>query len=170
MSEHPQRQKHRVGGDLIIPVAASLYAIYYVASVWTFPPEAQRSGMFLAGLLLFFSSLYFLRVIVATTRHGARMDFDSVLGSKEGRKERLAFFALILAYLPFVRWGGFTLTTFLFLLIGSWLAGLRPVRKAIVFAAAASLAGWLFFIVLLGTRFPRGPFEHLVSELVRLWN
>ena len=41
----PERdQKTPVGADLIIPVAAAAYAVYYVASVADFPFEAQISG------------------------------------------------------------------------------------------------------------------------------
>jgi len=170
MSKDERQPRGAVGADLIIPVAASLYALYYVASVWSFPAEAQRSGLFLAALLLGFSALFFLRCGLLFLRGDARLDFSAVLGPEEGRGQRLAFLLLILAYLPVVRHGGFTLTTFAFLLLGSLLAGLRPLRKALVFAAAASLFGWLFFIVLLGTRFPSGPFERLVSMVMRSWN
>jgi hypothetical protein len=170
MSDQDPRPRQPVGADLIIPVGASLYAVYYMWSVWDFPAEAQRSGTFLAGLLLFFCGLYFLRVTTSALRAGARLDFSVILGPDEGRSRRLAFFVLILAYLVVVRWGGFTLTTFLFLFSASLVAGLRPWAKALLFAGTSAIAGWLFFIVMLGTRFPRGPFERLVTEVVRLWS
>ena len=41
----PERdQKTPVGADLIIPVAAAAYAVYYVASVADFPFEALPDG------------------------------------------------------------------------------------------------------------------------------
>jgi hypothetical protein len=159
----------RAGADLIIPVLASLYAIYYVASVWDFPPEAQRSGLFLAGLLLSLSALFFIRTLVRAMQGRVEWEFSSVLGPREGRGRRGAFFLLIIGYLLIVQWGGFTVTTFLFLLFGSIFAGLSPFRKAAFFAATASLGGWLFFIVILGTRFPQGPFEKFVSWATKSW-
>jgi hypothetical protein len=170
MHDDGHRVRHTAGADLIIPVAASLYAVYYMYSVWDFPPEAQRSGIFMASLLLFLSALLFLRTGIRLARGTARWEFASVLGPAEGRASRLAFFALILGYLFFVSWGGFTLTTFLFLFLGSYAAGLRPLRKAAVFGVAGALGGWLFFIVILQTRFPRGPFEDLVSWGMQTWN
>ncbi|MGJ3264693.1 MAG: tripartite tricarboxylate transporter TctB family protein [Salinarimonas sp.] len=92
-----------------------------------------------------------------------------MLGPIEGRGGRIGFLALVVAYVFVVSRGGFTLTTFVFVLLASLLAGRRPVGRALAFAAVAALSGWLFFIVLLGTRFPRGPFEHLVSWLVASW-
>lgn len=165
MADKPKDARRTFGADLILPVLASLYAIYYVASVWDFPPEAQRSGMLLAGLMLFFSTLFFIRTAVRAVAGGWRFEIASVLGPEEGRLNRIGFVALILVYLLVVRHGGFTLTTFGFVLGASWLAGLRPVRRAAIFAAVAALAGWAFFIALLGTRFPEGPFERLVAAL-----
>ncbi len=169
MSGNTGRPAQKVGADLIIPVMASLYAIYYVASVWDFPPEAQRSGLFLASMLLVLSGLFFLRTIWRVTRGNAEWEFSSVLGPREGRARRGGFVLLIVGYLLIVQWGGFTLTTFLFLFFGSMLAGLSPMRKAAIFAAVAALAGWIFFIVLLRTRFPRGPFEDFIAWVAQSW-
>ncbi len=154
--------------ELIIPVAGSLYAIYYVASVWDFPPEAQLSGIVLAAILLTLSALYFLRVARVMLAGGFDWQLSWILGPVQGRGERLAFLGLIVFYLLFVSYGGFTLTTFIFVGAGSYLAGLRPARRAFTFAALSAIGGWLFFIVLLGTRFPQGPFEMLVSW-VQTW-
>lgn len=169
MSDDKSPDRKQVGSDLIIPVAGICYAIYYVYSVWEFPAEAQRSGFFLAGLLLTLCLLLFARIAVQMAQGRVDWEFTALLGPSEGRLRRLGFVALIAAYLLTVRTLGFTLTTFSFLFIGSMLAGLQSVRRAAVFAATAAIAGWLFFIVLLGTRFPLGPFEALVAQLVSLW-
>ena len=169
MSDKEKHPRHSVGADLIIPVAASFYAVYYVYSVWDFPPEAQRSGIFLASFLLILSACFFVRTGVRLALGRARWDAAVLLGPPEGRFNRLAFFALILAYLVFVSWGGFTVTTFVFLLAASYVSGLRPFRRAAAFAAISALGGWIFFIVILRTRFPRGPFEDLVAWVVQAW-
>lgn len=169
MSDGKTDSKRAIGSDLIIPVAASLYAIYYVGSVWDFPAEAQRSGLFLATMLLGLSAIFFVRTAMGVFRNGARLDFSAVLGPEEGRRGRFAFFGLVLAYLGVVQYGGFTLSTFAFLFAGSLVSGLRPISKAFIFAATAAITGWLFFIVLLGTRFPVGPFEKLISLVIQAW-
>lgn len=169
MNSEDDNVKRGLGADLVIPVAASLYAIYYVGSVWNFPPEAQRSGVALAALLLVLALAFFIRV-ARQAMSGAQFDFGPLLGPREGRLPRLSFVLLTVLYIPIVAYGGFTLTTFGFLLAGSLLAGLRPLSRALAFAALAALGGWLFFIVLLGTRFPVGPFEALVHVVVTSWN
>lgn len=160
------KRRPRYGADLILPVVASLYAIYYMASVWDFPLEAQMSGMFLAGLLLTLTTLFFLRTWLRARSGGWRFELGSVLGRREGRLERLAFVALTAVYPFVVGWGGFGLTTFAFVLCGALLAGLRPLKRAVGFAALAAVGGWLFFIVLLDARFPEGPFERLAEAIL----
>lgn len=165
MSAEPRKGPKRYGADLVLPVVASVYAVYYVASVWDFPPEAQRSGIAMAGLLLTFTTLFFIRTAFNAIREGWVLDFSPLLGAPEDRMRRFGFVALIFAYLAVARYGGFTLTTFGFLFAGGLMAGIGSVRKAFLFALIAALAGWAFFIALLGTRFPEGPFERLVSGI-----
>ena len=169
MSDDTTSDRKQVGSDLIIPVFGIAYAIYYVYSVWEFPAEAQRSGLFLAGLLVFLCALFFLRLGLLILRGKAEFEFTVLLGPPNGRMGRLGFVALIAGYLLTVQTLGFTLSTFSFLFLGSLLAGLESVRRAAIFAATAAILGWLFFIVLLGTRFPLGPFEALISQVISLW-
>ncbi len=91
MNDEDPKDARRYGADLVLPAAASLYAIYYVASVWSFPPEAQRSGLFLAGLLLTLTSLFFVRSDIGARRRGWRFDLSPLLRPHDGRSARLTF-------------------------------------------------------------------------------
>ncbi|MBP0484936.1 tripartite tricarboxylate transporter TctB family protein [Sagittula salina] len=166
MSDDNPSGRKQVGSDLVIPVVGMAYAVYYVYSVWEFPPEAQRSGFFLAGMLVVLGLIFFARIAVLALRGQVELEFHALLGPPEGRLRRLGFVGLIGAYLLTVQTLGFTLTTFAFLFLGSLVAGLESIRRAATFAAVAALSGWLFFIVLLGTRFPIGPFETLMNQVM----
>jgi hypothetical protein len=130
-----------------------------------FPFEAQISGMVLAGLLGLLVLVYFVRVGLRLGRGQVSLGLGNFFGARETRAARAAFVALIVGFIAAVPYLGFTLTTFLFLAASFLIAGARPVRRALMVAAAASLSGWLFFIVLLGTRFPEGPFERAMGAL-----
>ena len=155
-----------VGADLILPVCAALYAIYYVWSVWDFPAEAQLSGIMLAGLLLLLVAIYLIRVLRGFARGRYSMRFGNLFGPRESRRGRAVFFCLMLVALVLVPWLGFTLTTFSFLACSFIALGVRPIRRAVQIAAVGGLVGWFFFIFLLGTHFPQGPFELLVEALI----
>ena len=157
--------KTPVGADLILPVSAAAYAIYYVWSVRNFPTEAQISGFLLAGLLLLFVLLYFVRIGLGLASGRYSLGIGKFLGPRESVGPRVTFFALIVVSMIVIPWLGFTLTTFLFLLASFLVLGVRPIRRAFLVAGVAALGGWLFFIVLLSTRFPQGPFERAAEAL-----
>lgn len=163
MSEREPRKP--VGADLIIPVTAGAYALYYVLSVRDFPFEAQISGIVLAGLLSILVLIYFVRVARGLGVGRLSLGMGAFFGARESRAARGAFVALIVVFILVVPYLGFTLTTFAFLSASFLVAGARPVRRALLVAGAASLSGWLFFIVLLNTRFPEGPFERAMDTL-----
>src|SRR5690606_1362464 len=149
--------------DLIIPVSAVVYAIYYVVSVRDFPFQAQITGLLLGSLLGPLCTVFFIRFVWQARRSGIRIGWIDLIGEPSIGLKRLIFAGLILLSISAVPWGGFTLTTFVFLVASFHLLGVRPLTRVLVTAATAAIAGWLFFIVLLGARFPRGPFELLMS-------
>ena len=149
--------------DLIIPVSAAAYAIYYVASVRDFPFQAQITGLLLGSLVGLLCTIFFIRFTWQARRSGIRIGWADLIGDPAVRSKRVVFIALILLSIFAIPWGGFTLTTFVFLTLSFFLLGVRPLTRVLVTAATAAIAGWLFFIVLLGARFPRGPFELLMS-------
>ncbi|MCB1882947.1 MAG: tripartite tricarboxylate transporter TctB family protein [Geminicoccaceae bacterium] len=151
--------------DLILPVGAAAYAVYYVLSVRSFPFQAQVSGMAMAILVCLLVSIFLVRTLIGLRRGRYRLGLGDFLGPPESVPNRLLFVGFILAYVAAVPWLGFTLTTFVFLCLSFAVVGVRPWRRVVVVAGTAALVGWLFFIVLLGTRFPAGPFERLMGAL-----
>ena len=154
-----------VGAELILPVCAAVYALYYVWSVWDFPAEAQLSGIMLAGLLLSLVALYMVRLLRGFAVGKFSMGFGEFFGPQQSRFGRAMFFCLMLVTLLLVRWLGFTLTTFGFLFSSFLVLGVRPLSRALLIAGIGALTGWFFFIFLLGTHFPEGPFERLIEAV-----
>ena len=164
MSQQNTRKKP-VLADLILPVGAAAYAIYYVVSVRDFPFEAQLSGMVLAGLLCFLVLVFLVRTMIGLNRGRLYLGLGDFFGPPETAPRRLIFLLLIIGYVVAVPWLGFTLTVFAFLGLAFVVVGVRPWRRGLIVAGAAALVGWLFFVVLLDTHFPEGPFERAVGAL-----
>src|SRR3546814_5544457 len=129
MSQNDQ-SKVPGGADLIIPVAAGAYAIYYVYSVWDFPFEAQISGLALAGLVCALVLAYFARTALDVLRGRQSLGFGSVSDSRKLRSAGLVFL-LTVGYIVAVPPPGFTLTTFAFLAASFIILGARPIRRAV---------------------------------------
>src|SRR3546814_348810 len=90
MSQNDQ-SKVPGGADLIIPVAAGAYAIYYVYSVWDFPFEAQISGLALAGLVCALVLAYFARTALDVLRGRQSLGFGSLSDSRKLRSAGVVF-------------------------------------------------------------------------------
>lgn len=164
MTSEPKQRPRLV--DLIIPLLAVGYSIYYVASVQNFPFQAQITGLLLGSILGFLCMVLFIRFVWQARHAGVRIGWIELIGDMPIGPRRLVFTGLILVSILAVPWGGFTLTTFLFLVASFMLLGVRPLIRVLMIAATAAIAGWLFFIVLLGARFPPGPFELLMSNWI----
>ena len=66
-----------------------------------------------------------------------------------------------------VPWLGFTLSTFLFLASSMMLLS-RGRRKGFILLLATilSIGGWLLFVYAFHIRFPEGPFEMLMAQVM----
>jgi len=156
------------GGDLVIPVLAFGFTLYYFSTIWDSPWTAQVNAVLVGSIL--FVCLAALAVRIARDRISGRIDFGfaELIAPVGLLGKRAAFAALTLAYLLGLEYAGFTLSTFGFL--GASFLLLRGVRRWHIdlgLAAAMALIGYAVFILAFETRFPRGPFEMLMRAVLQ---
>ena len=167
MPEDPAKPaKKAVGGELIIPIAAIAFTVYYIASIIDAPWEAQVNAFFIGGLLILLA-LLFIVLTLNSIRHGqASWGLGKLLTPVRLVPKRLLLFALTLGYITALEWVGFTLCTFIFLLCAMLLLteAQRP-WLVLGLASGLSLSAYFLFIIAFETRFPRGPFEQFMQSL-----
>ncbi len=158
--------KRQIGGELIIPVMALAFTLYYFSTIIDSPWTAQVNA-FLVGSILFVLVLAFFALRIRELARGrATLGVSELLEPRRLLARRAGFIGLTLGYLLVVGWLGFTLTTFLFL-SGSMLllgGGRRPVLCMGLSAVMAGI-GYAAFIALFETRLPEGPVETLLATL-----
>jgi hypothetical protein len=118
-------------------------------------------GIILIGLILTF--LVKTAVQWSQGKISLRCEEFIALGSLQRRK--IGVLLLAASYVFFMQWLGFTLTTFLFLIISMVALGVRSRPMLLGISFTLSVLGYIFFVVLLDTRFPSGPFERLIERL-----
>jgi len=164
-SEKPEKQT--IGGDLIIPVAALLFTLYYFSTIINSPWTAQVSAFLIGAILIFLIVILFVRSALAVRSGEANLRFDSLVEPRPLLPKRLALVALTIAYVYVIQWGGFTLTSFAFLSLAMLLlSGGRNKRLIFVLSIVLALTGYLLFILAFETRFPEGPFERLMEQVL----
>jgi hypothetical protein len=164
-SEKPEKQS--IGGDLIIPVAALLFTLYYFSTILNSPWTAQVSAFFIGTILILLVVIFFVKSAFAVKSGEADLRLDRLVEPRSFMPKRLALVALTIAYVYLIQWGGFTLTSFAFLSLAMLLlSGGRNKRFIFVLSAVLALTGYLIFILAFETRFPDGPFELLMERVL----
>jgi hypothetical protein len=159
-----------LGSDLIIPVAAIVFTLYYFYSIIDSPWTAQVSAFFNGSILLVLCAIFIATVAMKLVRRQASLRFDTLIDPIAVAPKRSLLFLLTLAYIVCIDWGGFTITTFVFLALGMMLlSGRDRGNKRLIFGLAVSLAigGYLLFVVAFERHFPEGPFEHAFKAVAK---
>jgi len=170
MSDEPtsgRPDKRHIGGELVIPIAGVVFAIYYFSTIYDSPFEAKVSAFFVGTILTGLVAVFLVKSAISVIRGEADLNMETLLARRSYLPKRLALFALTVAYIVVVHWGGFTLTTFAFLALAMLLlSDGRNLRFILIISAAMAIGGYLLFSVAFHTRFPFGPFERLMNQVL----
>jgi hypothetical protein len=165
-SEKEKPERKSIGGELILPIGAFIFTLYYFYTIIDVPWIAQVSAFFVGTILIFLLFLLAVRIGKEVKAGTADLRLGRLVEPRSFIPKRLALLGLTLGFIFVVQWLGFTLTVFAFLTLAMLLLG-DGRRKGLVISLAGTLAigGYLLFIVAFNTRFPAGPFEQLMQRL-----
>ena len=165
--ESKEPEQKSLGGELVIPIGAFLFTIYYFYTIWDVPRIAQVSAFFVGTILMVLIGVLILRVVGEVRAGRANLGLGRLIEPNSYIPKRLALFGLTLGFIFFVDWLGFTLTVFVFLSLSMLLLN-EGKRKGLILGLSTALAlgGYLLFIVAFKTRFPSGPFEEMMKGLL----
>lgn len=164
-SESKQKQVKTRGDELVFPIMALVFAIYYFYTIMDLSWEAQINGLLIGSILILLVFLFLIKTGLEVLRGNASLQFSDLFTFGHTQMVRVGLFSLAVAYVLVIPWAGYTLTTFMFLIMAMFVLGVRSPIKLFIIALVLSLTGYYFFISLLDTRFSPGPFENLINWL-----
>ena len=165
-SDHhkPPRQ---IGGELVIPIIAVGFTLYFFSSIWNSPWTAQVSAFMVGGILLLVCAIFFVRAGMWLVRGEGTLGVGNLFTMDDIRTGRIGLLLTTIAYVMFIDTLGFTLMTFLFLAVSMLiLAKGKNAGFITMVSAAMALTGWAVFIWAFDTRFPRGWFETTMKAVL----
>ena len=170
MNDQPateKKEKKHVGGELVIPVGAFLFTIYYFSTIVDVPWTAQVSALFVGTILIVLIGVFLFRTVKELRAGDADLGMGRLFEPVSFIPKRIALFALTLGFIILVQYLGFTITAFLFLCSAMLLLS-NGKKKGLIVSLCTVLAfgGWALFIWAFETRFPAGPFETLMQGLL----
>ena len=170
MNDQPEsepRTKRHAGGELVIPIAALVFTIYYFVTIIDVPWTAQVSALFVGSILIVLIGVFMVKTAKAVRAGEADLGMQTLIQPTAFIPKRLILLAATLGFILFVEHLGFTITAFLFLSSAMLVLGNGQKKGLIVTVSAVlSLAGWALFIWAFETRFPAGPFENLMKSIL----
>lgn len=167
MTDRPESGPRPIGGELVIPVLAVAFTLYFVSTILDSPWTAQVNAFMIGGVLLILCLIFFIRAALALRGGEARMSFATLFNRDDWTSGRVGLAATTLAYAVLIDWGGFTLTTFLFLAVSMAILNHgRRLGLITLISAIMALGGWALFIWAFDTRFPRGWFEETMKAVM----
>lgn len=152
---------------MVIPAMAIAFTLYYFGTIWNSPWTAQVSAFLVGGTLLLVCAIFLGRCVVWISRGEGSIGFGNLVNMDDIRTGRVGLIAATVGFCFFIERLGFTLTTFLFLLISmTILAKGRRLGLIVGLSAMIALVGWAVFILAFDTRFPRGWFETTMKAVL----
>ncbi len=156
-----------IGGQLVIPLAAVVFTLYYFSTIIDSPWTAQVSAFMIGFVLIALCLVSIIKTGILVARNQADLRMTELFSTQEFFNGRGALFVITFGYVLLINWGGFTITTFCFLFLSMMVLDSGK-RKLLTFLVASmmSLCGYALFILAFDTRFPRGPFENMMEALL----
>jgi hypothetical protein len=155
----------RSGGDLVLPLLAAAFTVYFFISVSEIAWEAKANAVTIGIALLVLIAVQTVRTALGSgLRTGLRP--GPLLAPRALTAPRIALVATTAIFVGLIPWLGLTLG--LFLLTALLMAILRAGSAVRIALTAAIVAGsaYVLFIAILNSRLPRGPVEHLLAQLL----
>ncbi len=166
-TEAGEPRKRALGAELVIPVGALLFTLYYFWTILDSPWTAQASAFFIGTILIVLILIFIGLTFRWVARGEGDWSFHTLFEPHEYVNLRLALLALTIGYIAVISFLGFTITTFLFLLSAMLLLNRgRRARLSLALSLILSIGGYLLFVVAFDTNFPEGPFEVLMNGIL----
>lgn len=162
----PVETKRGIGGDLVIPLLALVFAAYFFVSISGLQWEARANGTVIGIILVALSAVQILRSLLLVRWDAARFSPGPLLEPREALSRRIALIAILAAFVWFVEWTGTTLGLALMMLAAMWVMGVRDWRWLALISIGVPTVVCGLFILVLGTKLPEGPIEHALAALL----
>ena len=155
-----------LGADLVIPLLALAFAIYFLVDVRELAWEAKANGVGIGSILLLLVAIQLVRIGVKLGRREGTLSLQPLLAPREALGKRIALVVVAILFIATLKWLGLTLGLFLGMLAGLWLMGVRRPKQLFGISVAVAAAAYGLFIAALDSSFPHGPVERLIASLI----
>jgi hypothetical protein len=155
--------KAALGADIVIPLLALGFAIYFFWSISDLAWEAKANGVVIGAALIALVVAQVARIAVAVAKGRGDLRTDPLWQPREVLRKRLGMVAVTVAFILLLEVLGLTLSLFSAMAAALWIMGVRKPSLILGIAFGVAAAAYLLFIAALDAGFPHGLIEKLLS-------
>jgi Tripartite tricarboxylate transporter TctB family len=156
-------QKAPLGADLVIPVLALGFALYFFWSIADLAWEAKANGVVIGAVLVGLAVLQIGRIAVDVVKGRGDLRTDPLWQPREVLFKRIGMVLVTIAFIALLQLLGLTLSLFVAMAAALVIMGVRRASTVLLISFAVAAAAYLLFIAVLDSSFPHGPIEKLLS-------
>jgi hypothetical protein len=157
------REKAPLGADLVIPLLALGFAIYFFWSIADLAWEAKANGVVIGTGLIALVLIQVARIALAVAQGRGDLRTAPLWQPHDVLVKRLGMVAVTVAFILLLQVLGLTLALFAAMAAALWLMGVGRVSVILSIAFAVAAAAYVLFIAVLDAGFPHGFIEKLFS-------
>lgn len=157
------QQKAPLGADLVIPLLALGFAIYFFWSIADLVWEAKANGVVIGTVLIALVALQLARIARRVAKGEADLRADPLWRPVDLFARRVGMVLVTVAFIALLETLGLTLSLLLAMAAALAIMGVRKPSVIAWISIAVSAAAYLLFIAVLDAAFPHGPIEKLFS-------
>ncbi len=155
-----------LGADLIIPILAAGFTIYFLASSSDLVWEARANGTVIGVVLLALIAVELFRIFVQWRNGAGTFRMGEITTWDANQAKRLWLILILCVFIYTIDWLGTTLGLFFTMLASMWVLGVRNIRSLLTISFITAATVYILFIAILETRLPPGPVEQLLAPLL----
>ena len=156
-------RKAPVGADLLIPLLALGFAIYFFWSISDLTWEAKANGVVIGAVLVGLVVLQLARIAVHVAKGEADLRTDPLWRPGDVFAKRVGMVLVTVAFIALLETLGLTLSLLLAMAAALAIMGVRKPATIAGISVAVAAAAYVLFIAVLNSAFPHGLIEKLLS-------
>lgn len=152
--------------ELIIPVGAIAFGIYYLSTVWELPFQAKVVGIYVAAAITALSVVLFIRFGREIWLGQKTWGFAGFFSDPVSEARRWSVLALTIGFIVLMPVLGFVVTIFAFVFSAVIvIGGVQRIKAAFFTALGMTIVAFFVFIVLVKVRFPTNIIDQSLKDL-----
>ena len=157
--------KAPLGADLVIPLLALGFAIYFFWSIADLAWEAKANGVVIGGALIALVTVQVAQIALRVARGQGDLRTEPLWQPRDVLGKRIGMVLVTVAFIALLQTLGLTLSLLVAMAAALVIMGVRKASLVMGISFAVAAAAYTLFIALLDAGFPRGPIEQLLARL-----